>query len=1293
MVKLAEYSRTATFAWSHERIPSLVTGSVAGTVDANFSSESSLELWSLLSPDAAKPTNSLTVDAKFNDLDWSEDNKTIAGALDNGVVELFSCTNSSLKSEASFKNHAKSAKTVRFNAKQSNILASGGTQGEIFIWDLSTCLKSPIGYKPLSPGASISSIDEVTSLSWNQCLAHVFASAGSSTYASIWDLKAKKEVIHLSYSSPVTGLKSQLSVVEWHPNNSTRVATATGSDNEPLILVWDLRNANTPLQTLAKGHSKGILSLDWCNEDENLLLSSGRDSTIVLWNPESGEELTQYPTRGNWCFKSKFAPAAPDLFASASFDNKIQVQTLQNLVTTLDQEESATKQKESETDFWNHVSQEESNEKPTLLRLQAPSWYGDKSPAAHWAFGGKLVRIMPDGKSVSITKPKLPGLEENHLLDAALKSNDYNPLINRRLAKTIDDTNEEDWNLLEKLSMDGKAEFLKESFAFDDEETDRENHLDDGENFFANIEGKYEPSGTFSLSTSLDTQLSKDLLIGNVKSAVATSLEKGLLLEALIIALDSDDKILKDSVKNSYFSKYAKESPLSRFLHSISYKSSTDLVNNLDVAQWKYAARAIIEFYGTDSTKKNEQLVALADRLIESGNRQDALVVYLAANSLDKVATVWLKEFSSLEQKLQKEKSSLYEAHSECLSEFVERFTVFSKFVGDDTIITNEDLIGKFLEYVNLESASGSFELAYAILESLPASNEEVKMEKQRVLLASGNFGKATTTSNARRTGYGTTANNSIPAGVPQYSGLPSSNSFISTNPMAAGTFGSPQVRAMPPVTASSFTPKSSVQGLSTNSTVNNTAPKYAPITTSPAVNPLGVHSNPYAVNSPAVPNAYTPLNPKPVPNFISSTSNYGDQAPGAGLPLSPSMASGQTPSLNKKANDGWNDLPLNVKEKPQRAKAGNIAPASLGRQASTPGASATPVNGFQVAPPPLSSKSSSRLPTLGSQLPPPPMRNGSKISISSNASVVSNSSNLPASNPYGPQTPQTASTANPSMNYGAPQVTAPAPIVPNPYAPPPSNGVIPPAANLYAPPVAASPRLGQTNPYAPAQSQQQPALASQVSPSMGPFSNGSTFAPPVVPSKPPVGPPPTNLRKKNHNTSVVENASSLLESVQKLPDGSSGSIQSTLNGSKVPPPQASAVPATLAAVASNGVSPQSSQPVEPIKGIPEAQQPIVDFLKEELARVTPLIPKEYTKQLKDCNKRLNFLFHHLEKQDLITQPTIEKLDRIVELMKQKNYAEAMKVHVDIATNNAQEGGNWLTGVKRLIGIAEATST
>ena len=48
MVRLREVPRTATFAWSPgAKAPSIVTGTKAGAVDADFSSETVLELWDL----------------------------------------------------------------------------------------------------------------------------------------------------------------------------------------------------------------------------------------------------------------------------------------------------------------------------------------------------------------------------------------------------------------------------------------------------------------------------------------------------------------------------------------------------------------------------------------------------------------------------------------------------------------------------------------------------------------------------------------------------------------------------------------------------------------------------------------------------------------------------------------------------------------------------------------------------------------------------------------------------------------------------------------------------------------------------------------------------------------------------------------------------------------------------------------------------------------------------------------------------------------------------------------------
>lgn len=37
------------------------------------------------------------------------------------------------------------------------------------------------------------------------------------------------------------------------------------------------------------GHEKGVLSLSWCKQDADLLLSCGKDNRALCWNPQTSE--------------------------------------------------------------------------------------------------------------------------------------------------------------------------------------------------------------------------------------------------------------------------------------------------------------------------------------------------------------------------------------------------------------------------------------------------------------------------------------------------------------------------------------------------------------------------------------------------------------------------------------------------------------------------------------------------------------------------------------------------------------------------------------------------------------------------------------------------------------------------------------------------------------------------------------------------------------------------------------------------------------------------------------------
>jgi protein transport protein SEC31 len=100
MVRLREIPRTAAFAWSTGAVhPRIVTGTKAGAVDADFSSETALELWNLdlRSSDSSIELQSsakLEVDSRFHSIAWGQPSSgkpegLIAGALESGELYLW----------------------------------------------------------------------------------------------------------------------------------------------------------------------------------------------------------------------------------------------------------------------------------------------------------------------------------------------------------------------------------------------------------------------------------------------------------------------------------------------------------------------------------------------------------------------------------------------------------------------------------------------------------------------------------------------------------------------------------------------------------------------------------------------------------------------------------------------------------------------------------------------------------------------------------------------------------------------------------------------------------------------------------------------------------------------------------------------------------------------------------------------------------------------------------------------------------------------------------------------------
>lgn len=56
-----------------------------------------------------------------------------------------------------------------------------------------------------------------------------------------------------------------------------------------MINIWDLRNPDYPVATYSDIHYSGILSVNWCLQDTNLVVSCGKDKRTVVTNFKTGE--------------------------------------------------------------------------------------------------------------------------------------------------------------------------------------------------------------------------------------------------------------------------------------------------------------------------------------------------------------------------------------------------------------------------------------------------------------------------------------------------------------------------------------------------------------------------------------------------------------------------------------------------------------------------------------------------------------------------------------------------------------------------------------------------------------------------------------------------------------------------------------------------------------------------------------------------------------------------------------------------------------------------------------------
>lgn len=384
--------------------------------------------------------------------------------MENGSLDLWdaeklesSATNALMSQTVK---HTGAIKALQFNPLKPQILATAGAKGEIFIYDINDIAN------PFRLGNAAARSDDVECLAWNRKVSHILATGGAGGFVTVWDLKTKKASLTLNNN------RKAVSAIAWDPNNSTKLLTATPDDTTPVIFLWDLRNSNAPEKTL-QAHEQGVLSLSWCHQDSSILLSSGKDNKTIVWNPQTGERSGELPEVTNWTFQTRFNPHNPNLSATASFDGKITVQTLQN--TNPDASQTTVDQSLDGEDFFRAAQTQPQGASWSLNK--APKWF-ERPVGASFGFGGKIVIFKPktgQERSSQVVISQFSADSDvssaTEKFQEALASGDIASLCEERMGSAKTDEEKADWKVMQTLIGENPRGKIVEYLGFKEAET------------------------------------------------------------------------------------------------------------------------------------------------------------------------------------------------------------------------------------------------------------------------------------------------------------------------------------------------------------------------------------------------------------------------------------------------------------------------------------------------------------------------------------------------------------------------------------------------------------------------------------------------------------------------------------------------------------------------------------------------------------------------------------------------------------------------------------------------------
>ncbi|XP_042791996.1 protein transport protein Sec31A isoform X10 [Panthera leo] len=612
----------------------------------------------------------------------------------------------------------------------------------------------------MTPGAKTQPPEDISCIAWNRQVQHILASASPSGRATVWDLRKNEPIIKVSDHSN----RMHCSGLAWHPDVATQMVLASEDDRLPVVQMWDLRFASSPLRVL-ENHARGILAIAWSMADPELLLSCGKDAKILCSNPNTGEVLYELPTNTQWCFDIQWCPRNPAVLSAASFDGRISVYSIMGGSADGLRQKQVDKLSSS---FGNldpfgtgqplpplQIPQQTAQHSIVLPLKKPPKWIR-RPVGASFSFGGKLVTFenvrmqsqqgaeqqqQPRPVFISQVVTEKEFLSRSDQLQQVVQSQGFVSYCQKKIDASQTEFEKNVWSFLKvNFEDDSRGKYL-ELLGYRKEDLGKKialalNKVDepdvalkdsdqvaqsDGEESPAAEEqllgecikeGKQEseflpPAGrTFNISISgdIDGLITQALLTGNFESAVDLCLHDNRMADAIILAIAGGQELLARTQKK-YFAK--SQSKITRLITAVVMKNWKEIVESCDLKNWREALAAVLTY------AKPDEFSALCDllgtRLESEGDillQTQACLCYICAGNVEKLVACWTKA--------QDGSSPL------SLQDLIEKVVILRKAVqltqAMDTNTVGVLLAEKMSQYANLLAAQGSIAAALAFL-------------------------------------------------------------------------------------------------------------------------------------------------------------------------------------------------------------------------------------------------------------------------------------------------------------------------------------------------------------------------------------------------------------------------------------------------------------------------------------------------------------------------------------------------------------------------------------------------